>query len=105
MKKLNIFQKAIADIFGITSVQKLPLVLNNNVRTFGFNQGVTIYPYGKDDTYIGEGYNKNSWVFSIVSKCAKKFGQVPWYHYKVKTTERKTWAEYQQLTKHSAYLT
>jgi HK97 family phage portal protein len=56
-------------------------------------------PYGKDQTYIQQGYQKNAWVYSIVSKCAKKFSQVPWYHYKIKTQERKTWAEYQQLTK------
>jgi HK97 family phage portal protein len=101
MKKLNGFQKAVANIFGLPTVNPLPLIQSNlqNIRPIGFNQGVTIYPYGKDTTYIKEGYNKNAWVFSIVSKCAKKFSQVPWYHYKVKTGERKTWAEYLQLTK------
>jgi HK97 family phage portal protein len=84
--------------FGVSTIQTLP----NNLRTIGFNQGVAIYPYGKDYTFITQGYNKNAWVYSIVSKCAKKFSQVPWYHYKIKTTERKTWNEYQQLTKEGA---
>lgn len=101
MKKLNGLQKAVANLFGIPAVTSLPATLNSTIaaRTIGFNNGVTIYPYGNDNTYINQGYNKNAWVYSIVSKCAKKFGQVPWYHYKIKTSERKTWAEYQQLTK------
>lgn len=69
-------------------------------QTIGFNNNVSIYPYGRDQTYINKGYNKNAWVFAIVSKCAKKFSQVPWYHYKIKTKERKTWFEdYIPLTK------
>jgi HK97 family phage portal protein len=101
MKKLNGLQKAVANIFGLPTVLNLPTVQQRNpfFNTLGFNNGVSIYPYGKDNTYINEGYNKNAWVYSIVSKCAKKFGQIPWYHYKIKTSERKTWAEYQQLTK------
>lgn len=96
MKKLNGLQKAVANIF------RLPTVINPVapiVQSLGMGNGVTIYPYGRDSTFIEKGYNKNAFVYSIVSKCAKKFGQVPWYHYKVKTTERKTWAEYIQLTK------
>lgn len=68
-------------------------------QILGFNSGLKIYPYGKDQTFIEKGYQKNAWVYSIVSKCAKKFSQVPWYHYKIRTSERKTWAEYVQLTK------
>lgn len=97
MKKLSGLQKAVANIF------RLPTVVNpvsplTSMQTIGLN-GTSIYPYGNDQTYIQKGYNKNAWVYAIVSKCAKKFGQVPWYHYKIKTDERKTWAEYQQLTK------
>jgi hypothetical protein len=88
MKKLNGLQKAVANLFGLPTVQNLPTVLNN-LRTIGFNQGVAIYPYGKDQTFISQGYNKNAWVYSIVSKCAKKFSQVPWYHYKIKTMSAK----------------
>lgn len=81
----------------------MPVVVNPvatfNNQVIGLNNGVSIYPYGKDNTYIQKGYQKNAWVYSIVSKCAKKFSQVPWYHYKIKTTERKTWAEYIALTK------
>jgi HK97 family phage portal protein len=95
MQKPNLFQRLKA---AFTVVNPLPTQLQN-LRTIGFNNGVTIYPYGRDNTFINEGYNKNAWVYSIVSKCAKKFSQVPWYHYKIKTKERKTWGEYQQLTK------
>jgi HK97 family phage portal protein len=98
MKKLNGLQKAVANIFGLPTVLNIPSTLRT-LQTIGFNNGVSIYPYGKDQTYIQQGYQKNAWVYSIVSKCAKKFSQVPWYHYKIKTQERKTWAEYQQLTK------
>jgi HK97 family phage portal protein len=100
MKKLNGLQKAIANIFG------LPVPINplsspiTDTRMLGFNNGVSIYPYGRDQTFIQQGYNKNAWVYSIVSKCAKKFSQVPWYHYKIKTSERKTYFdEYIPLTK------
>jgi HK97 family phage portal protein len=104
MKKLNGLQKLAANLFRIPAVtNQLQSVVNNlaqsNLRTIGFNNGVSIYPYGNDLTYIEKGYNKNAWVYSIVSKCAKKFGQVPWYHYKIKTSERKTWADYVSLTK------
>jgi HK97 family phage portal protein len=79
-----------------------PVIMNGNtaIRPFGFNDGVTIYPYNNDRTYIEKGYNKNAWVFAIVSKLAKKFSQVPWYHYKIKRAERKTYfEEYIPLTK------
>lgn len=99
MKKLNGLQKAVANIFRLPTV--VNPVSNPVMRSLGFNNGVTIYPYGKDSTFIEKGYNKNAWVYSIVSKCAKKFGQVPWYHYKIKTTERKTWSDYLTLTKES----
>lgn len=66
----------------------------------GLNKDVTIYPYGKDDTFIQFGYNRNAWVYAIVSKCAKKLAQIPFYHYKIKTTERKTYFdEYLTLTR------
>jgi HK97 family phage portal protein len=105
-RKLNGLQKAVANLFGLPTVMNLPTVQQRSpfFNTIGFNNGVSIYPYGKDLTYINQGYNKNAWVYSIVSKCAKKFGQVPWYHYKIKTQERKTWAEYQQLTKDLSFV-
>lgn len=99
MKKLNGLQKLAANLFRLPTV--VNPIQNQTLQTLGFNNGVTLYPYGKDETFINKGYNKNAWVYSIVSKNAKKFGQVPWYHYKIKTTERKTWAEYVQLTKES----
>jgi HK97 family phage portal protein len=98
MQKPNLYQRVKAAFFPSVASQ-LPALIQNNLRTIGFNNGVTIYPYGNDQTYIDKGYSKNAWVYSIVSKCAKKFSQVPWYHYKIKTSERKTWGEYQQLTK------
>lgn len=97
MKKLKWYQKAAANIFGLPTV--VNPVQQQIMQSLGFNSGVTIYPYGKDETFINKGYNKNAWVYSIVSKCAKKFSQVPWYHYKIKTSERKTYADYVQLTK------
>jgi HK97 family phage portal protein len=101
MKKLNGLQKAVANIFGLPTVVNPITPPSQIAQQLGFNQGISIYPYGRDTTYIQQGYNKNAWVYSIVSRCAKKFGQVPWYHYKVKTNERKTWAEYLVLTKNS----
>lgn len=89
----------LAKALGVTQTQNLPVLYNRNSAFLGMNNGVSIYPYGNDRTYIELGYNKNAWVYAIVSKCAKKFGQVPWYHYKIKTSERKTWAEYITLTK------
>src|SRR6478735_315489 len=106
-RKLNGLQKAVANLFGLPTVANLPAIQQRNFpffNTIGFNNGVSIYPYGKDTTYINQGYNKNAWVYSIVSKCAKKFGQVPWYHYKISTNERKTWFdEYIPLTKEMAF--
>lgn len=87
--------------------REVPTVINSGLmptglptQYVGFNNGVTIYPSGNDQTFIQKGYNKNAWVYAIVSKCAKKFSQIPWYHYKIKTNERKTWFdEYLPLTK------
>lgn len=59
----------------------------------------TMYPADNGETYINKGYRRNAIVYAIVSKCAKKFAQVPWYHYKIKYNERKTWQEYEALTK------
>lgn len=89
---------------GLVEASRLPALLNNAVLNsplfFGMNNGVTLYPAGDEKTHIQKGYNKNAWVYSIVSKCAKKFSQVPWYHYKIKPKERKTWFdEYIPLTK------
>lgn len=93
MKQPNLIQRLKAAFF--------PTVVNPVIQSqiIGMNNGVSIYPYGKDQTFIEKGYQKNAWVYAIVSKCAKKFSQIPWYHYKIKTSERKTWAEYTQLTK------
>src|SRR5688572_27809398 len=94
MRLKSIIQKALGIQTVVTPAQR---ALN---QFFNLNQGITIYPYGKDETFINQGYTKNAWVYAIVSKCAKKFGQVPWYHYKIKTSERKAWFdEYIPLTK------
>jgi HK97 family phage portal protein len=97
---MNLPQRIKAAVAVLTG-SNLPAVLNRSIQQFMINKGVTIYPYGQDQTFINQGYNKNAWVYSIVSKCAKKFSQVPWYHYKIKTSERKTWQEYLVLTKNS----
>lgn len=93
--------KRIFDWFGSTTQKAQPVRSQplQPLQTIGFNNGVTLYPHSTDRTSIGKGYKKNAWVYMIVSKCAKKFGQVPWYHYKIKTRERKTWEEYLSLTK------
>lgn len=94
--------------FGLVETTRVQGLLNNAVLNsplfFGMNNGVTLYPAGDERTHIQKGYNKNAWVYSIVSKCAKKFGQVPWYHYKIKTKERKTWFdEYVPLSKNGLH--
>lgn len=93
----ELYERSKATYMPVPAVRNFSSPINNPL--VGFNNGVSIYPYGRDQTFIQKGYNKNAWVYSIVSKCAKKFSQVPWYHYKIKTTERKTWAEYMTLTK------
>jgi HK97 family phage portal protein len=60
---------------------------------------IELYPNDNGERYVNKGYNLNDAVYSIVSKCAKKFGQVPFYHIKIKKDQRKTWAEYLHLTK------
>jgi HK97 family phage portal protein len=99
---MNVKEWIVTRLGGV-SANRLPALINtaisNSPLFFGMNNGVTLYPLGDEKTQIEKGYNKNAWVYSIVSKCAKKFGQVPFYHYRIKTKERKTWAEYQQLTK------
>lgn len=62
-------------------------------------QQITLYPQDNGERYVEKGYTLNDAVYSIVSKAAKKFGQVPFYHITVKRDERKTWEEYLQLTK------
>jgi HK97 family phage portal protein len=64
------------------------------------NEGITIYPFGNDQTYIESGYKKNWAVYVVVRKLVRIFSQINWYHYKIKTSERKTyWDEYLPLTK------
>jgi HK97 family phage portal protein len=70
-----------------------PMVSARNVGT------IELYPNDSGELYVQKGYNLNDAVYSIVSKCAKKFSQVPFYHYKIKKGERKTWAEYMEMTK------
>jgi hypothetical protein len=93
MKKPNIWQR-FKD--GFNAVFN-PVVYNPTTRSplqpLGYTGQASIYPYTNEHTYIHKGYNKNRWVYAIVNKCAKKFGQLPWYHYKIKTSERKTWFE------------
>ncbi len=96
MSLKNGFLKAFSSLIPVTTGFNLPAIRQ---ELYPINSGLTIYPYGKDQTFIREGYNKNAFVYSIVSKCAKKFAQVPWYHYRIKRGERKTWNEYVQLTK------
>jgi HK97 family phage portal protein len=95
MKQPDLYQQSKANLLPLAPVRQL----NPTTQVLNLNRGVSIYPYGQDQTFIEKGYNKNAWVYSIVSKCAKKFSQVPWYHYKIKTSERKTWGEYIVLTK------
>jgi HK97 family phage portal protein len=111
MKKLNSLQKAAANIFGIP-IQQNQLSNLQQVSTAQIfqqlariNEGVTIYPYGKDVTCIEEGYKKNWAVYVVIKKLVKTFSQIAWYHYKVKTNERKTWFdEYIPLTKSFAHI-
>lgn len=95
MKKLTLGQRlkaSLAIMFG-----SLPTWRST---PFGVNTGVTIYPQSREHIYVNKGYNRNAQVYAIVSKCAKKFGQIPWYHYKIKTSERKTWFdEYLPMTR------
>jgi hypothetical protein len=88
--------KALARVIPTSNTQ-IPALQRGGI--FPINNQVSLYPYDKSETYIGKGYNKNAWVYAIVSKCAKKFGQIPWYHYRIKRTEVKTWNEYGLLTK------
>jgi HK97 family phage portal protein len=60
---------------------------------------VELYPNDNGERYVNKGYNLNDAVYSIVSKVAKKFGQVPFYHVRVKKDEKSTWREYIELTK------
>jgi HK97 family phage portal protein len=111
MKKLNGLQKAAASLFGIPVRQGQLNGLQQISTAMAFqglariNEGVTIYPYGNDSTFIEQGYKKNWAVYVVVKKLAKTFSQISWYHYKVNTKERKTWFdEYIPLTKSFAHL-
>lgn len=73
-------------------------IFEDQSRLFGFS-GVSLYPANTGDTYIKNGYNKNAQVYAIVSKNARKLGQVAFYHYRIKNTERKTWNDYLLETK------
>lgn len=81
---------------GLTVRQTLPS-FTSNLQPVGNN--VTLYPHKDGQTFIDKGYNYNADIHAVVSKCAKKFGQVAWYQYRIKKNEVKTWQEYTQLTK------
>jgi hypothetical protein len=87
----NLIQRLKAAVF--------PTVVPMN-QLMGINSGITLYPHGKDQTFIQQGYKKNWAVYVVVRKCVRIFSQVPWYHYKINTKERKTYFdEYMPLTK------
>lgn len=67
--------------------------------TRNVGQSLELYPQDNGERYISKGYILNDAVYSIVSKCAKKLGQVPFHHVKIRKNERKTWQEYLTLTK------
>lgn len=107
------FKEWVFNRLGVVQMNRLPSLLEraivqrriegqqmNDAFQWGLNNGATLYPAHDRNFQINEGYNKNAWVYSIVSKCSKKFSQVPWYHYRIKNKERKTWFdEYIPLTK------
>lgn len=100
MKQPNLIQRLKAAIFPNVGI------LERNIQNalIQLNQGITIYPYGDDLTFIEKGYQKNWAVYVVVHKIVKKFGQVPFYHYKIKTSERKAYfEEYIPLTKNSLH--
>src|SRR5688572_2449599 len=72
--------------------------IHDQTALFGYS-GVSLYPANNGDSYIKNGYNKNAQVYAIVSKNARKLGQVAFYHYRIKNSERKTWADYLRETK------
>lgn len=80
----------------------MPVIVNPQTGIMPMGQGITIYPYNNDRTFIEKGYQKNWAVYVVVKKIVKKFSQVPFYHYRIKTGERKTYFdEYIPLTKNS----
>lgn len=93
MKKPNLIQRVKAAIF--------PTTVNPfDSQMAWLNSKLTIYPYGKDQTFIEQGYQKNWAVYIVIKKITKKFSQVPFYHYKIRTSERKTYfEEYLPLSK------
>jgi HK97 family phage portal protein len=106
MKKPSIIQrfKAATTAFNLPSLVN-PLSLRGIPNTLiNLNQGLTIYPYGQDKTFIKQGYNKNWALHVVIKKLVRTFSQIDWYHYKIKTNERKTYRdEYLPLTKHAIY--
>jgi phage portal protein BeeE len=101
---MNLIQRIKAAANIVVRGNLLPTVVNPiNGRGPAFmmlNDKLVIYPYGKDQTFIENGYQKNWAVYVVVNKCVKKFRQVPFYHYTIKTKERKTWFdEYIPLSK------
>jgi phage portal protein BeeE len=96
----NIGEKALGQPLNITGYRPGmvdPVYFPPSVRSIGGS--VELYPADNGERYVAKGYNLNDAVYSIVSKCAKKFSQIPFYHVKVKKSELKTWQEYVQLTK------
>lgn len=97
MSFLSSLSKGFESVFPETKA--FPAIpIHDTGRLFGFN-GLSLYPANTGDTYIQKGYNKNAQVYSIVSKNARKLGQVAFYHYRIKNNERKTWSEYLRQTK------
>jgi len=96
---MNLLQKAAVTLANWMPNGYNPPALPRDITRGAIGTGITLYPAGSDYTNITQGYNRNPWIFAIVSKSAKKFSQVPWYHYRIKRNERKTWfEEYMPLT-------
>ncbi|MGN6436865.1 MAG: phage portal protein [Agriterribacter sp.] len=67
---------------------------NDNVI---LNDG-TVITANETKDYVKDGFNTNADVFSIVSLAARKFGQVPWYVYKVKKGKTKELNSYKTFS-------
>lgn len=70
------------------------------VKGYGtfISDGLAYVTERKND-FIEYGYNTNSDVFAIVNLAARKFGQVPWYVYKVKRNKAQELKEYLRYSK------
>lgn len=80
---MNPLLKAIAQTIA-SNVSRLP-TRNNAIQgtdAFAVNNAVLVGQPDNTNTYIKQGYNVNSTVYSIVSQLARKFGSIPVAGYK-----------------------